>query len=195
MTKRGWLAAGLAGLLLIGCARPGAADGSTETIAATSAPAVVLPTYQMAACWNGAATAPATTATATTPGAGPTGDGPGDAFERNQAANNSFRERRALPPVYYLAAQPCVDKVRAALAKLREKNRYDAASVEQALRGAGLTEAYARVPGRLDLGSGSGVVFSATPGAGCIVGHHGPDDTTVEYGGGVLDGGCLVAPD
>jgi hypothetical protein len=124
----------------------------------------------------------------------PTGTGPGDQFERNQRANDMFRQRTQLPAAYYVAAQPCVEEVRAELAGLRAADDYDAASVEGALRRVGLTEAYARAPGRLDLGSGTGVVFSASPGAGCIFGHHGPDGTIVEYGGPVLDGGCLVAP-
>jgi hypothetical protein len=203
MTRRGWWAAGVAGLMLLGCARPGAetGDGSTEPL--RPAPAVALPTAGTAACFDlrasVAASAAVSVAASGRPGGTgavpPAGDGPGAQFERNRQANNAFRERRELPAIYYAAAQPCVDKVREKLTVLTAKKKFDVASVEAALRAAGLSEAYARPPGRLDLGSHTGVVFSASPGAGCIVGHHGPDDTTVEFGGMVADGGCLVAPD
>jgi hypothetical protein len=192
MTRRGWFLAGVVGLMVVGCARPGAGDGSTEEV--SPAPSAASPAVAMAACFDiHAAPSANPSATAATPL--PTGDGPGDQFERNQRANNAFRERRELPAFYYAGAEPCVVKVRAELAKLSAQGRYDAESVEAALRSVGLSQAYARKPGRLDLGSHTGVVFAASPGVGCIVGHHGPDDTTVDFGGVTADGGCLVAAD
>ncbi|NJC69577.1 hypothetical protein HC031_07555 [Planosporangium thailandense] len=119
----------------------------------------------------------------------------GEQFQRNKAANNAFRERRPLSAAVQAANKPCVDKVRAGLDQLRKQNRYDAASVEQVLTSAGLTSVTARPPGRLDLGRGGGLVFAGSTGQGCVFGRHATDETTVEFGSGIADGGCLPAPD
>src|SRR4051794_5716688 len=126
MTGLRWWAAGVAGLMLLGCARPGAdtGDGSTEPL--RPAPVVALPTGGTAPCFDlRASAAPRPGGTGDVP---PTGDGAGDQFERNRQADNAFRERRELPAIYYAAAQPCVDKVRTGLTRLTAKKKFDAAS-------------------------------------------------------------------
>jgi hypothetical protein len=116
-------------------------------------------------------------------------------FNRNYAANKAFRNRHPLPPQVMAANQPCVVAVRTGLNGLKAKGRYDAASIEQILTGAGLTAVIARPPGRLDLAGSGGLLFAGETGQGCVFGEFGPDVTDVNFGSGIADGGCLPAPD
>jgi hypothetical protein len=199
MTKRGLVLVGAGALLVVGCARAGAVNGGsppypypdTTATATTSAPVYVMPTAGLAACVDTSATPPATDP-GTSPS--PTAVTATDQFDLNNAANNMFRQRHAMPALYVAAAEPCVRRVRAGLETLRKQNRYDNDSVARVLRDAGLTDITTRAPGRLDLGPGDGVVFAAETGVGCLFGQHAPETSTADFGSAVADGGCLVAP-
>lgn len=191
--------------MIVGCARPGGSNQATAPSTRTSDPGV-----QLAACVDPAlgspsstapsSTAPSMTAAATGPVSEETGPQSeererGEAFQRNRDANKAFRDRRALPPDIVAANQPCVDKVRTALDRLRAERRYDEASITDVLKAAGLVGGYARRAGRLDTAGSGGLLFAGETGQGCVFGEHGPVSTTVEFGSGIADGGCLPAQD
>jgi hypothetical protein len=115
-------------------------------------------------------------------------------FERNQAANKSFRNRLPLRPEVSEANRPVADQVLAGLQRLRAEQRYDADSIRQVLVDAQLTDVTVRPRGRLDTGGGDGLIFAGWGNRACVFGEHGPTATTVDIGGPIMDGGCLTAP-
>ncbi|MGC9670430.1 hypothetical protein ACNTMW_28285 [Planosporangium sp. 12N6] len=211
--KRGVAGIILLTVILAACARPGR-DGAAvvtpppESTPSGSAPPGSAPpgsAPSLASCVKPAAAAGRSTG-APSPTPAPTGPdlptaGPLDEqqraeqFRRNKEANGAFRGRRPLSPAVEAANQPCADTVRAGLDALHRQQRYDPDAVEQVLASAGLTGVVARPPGRLDLGGSGGLVFAGSTGQGCVFGRYGPDGTSVEFGSGIADGGCLPAPD
>lgn len=197
-------------LLLPGCAKPtSSADGPDQ-------PSVSMPTSGLASCVNPKATAPATaqprtappktaptlTASASGSASGPDESGaptpppdPEREWAKKHAENKAFRERSALPPLYVAAAQPCVERIRAGLATLRNQQRFEIADVTRVLEDVGLPNPMVRRPGRFDQGYLDGVVFGTSTGVGCLFGEHGPKVSSVEVGGMIADGGCMVAAD
>ena len=84
---------------------------------------------------------------------------------------------------------------KAGLNQLHAQQKFDAASIEDVLRGVGLDEVIARPAGRLDLAGRDGLLFAGSTGQACVYGEFGPDVTDVQLGSGIADGGCLPAPD
>jgi hypothetical protein len=205
--KRGLVLVGVAaGIFLTGCAKPSrpTADAAPDATTTTAAPASTA-TIRLATCVN--VSAPPVS-NAVTSAAAPTTNRPEprlsgaqteqdreELFRRNQEANKAFRNRHPLSPQVLAANQPCVDAVRAGLERLRAQNRYDAAAIQQVLNTAGLTSVVARPAVRLDLAGSGGLLFAGSTGQGCVFGEHGPASTTVQFGSGIADGGCLPAPD
>lgn len=116
-------------------------------------------------------------------------------FMLNYQANKMFRERHPLPADLAAANVRCVDEVRAGLTELDDTHRVDVVAVTNVLVKVGLSNPTVRRPGRLDIGPGDGLIFARHTGAGCLFGSVSRTDVTVEVGGGILDGGCLPAPD
>ncbi|WP_327003687.1 hypothetical protein OHA72_52935 [Dactylosporangium sp. NBC_01737] len=147
------------------------------------------PSRFVAACADPAASpAPGSAAP---PAATPNPSDPEERFRQNKA----FRNRNPLPPQAVAAVQPCVEKVRAGLDRLRAEGRFDGPSIERVLTDAGLVDVESRKPGRLDTAGGGGLLFCGNSGFGYVFGEHGRTLTSVEAGGGIADGGCLPAPD
>ncbi|MEV4513612.1 hypothetical protein AB0K00_32170 [Dactylosporangium sp. NPDC049525] len=185
--QRGLVPLAIMIVLAAGCARPGTADSADEVAPPTAAQPT--PSRFVAACADPAASpAPGSAAP---PAATPNPSG----FEERSLQNRAFRNRNPLPLQAMAAVQPCVEKVRAGLARLRAEGRFDGPSIEGVLTGAGLVDVESRKPGRLDTAGGGGLLFCGNSGFGYVFGEHGQALTRVEAGGGIADGGCLPAPD
>ncbi|MEU0555623.1 hypothetical protein [Dactylosporangium sp. NPDC006015] len=194
--QRGLAPLALAVLLAAaGCSASGTADSASQVTPSAPRPAQSRFVAACAAPVSSAAAAPSSSAVpSAVPSASASLD-PEEQFRLNDQANNAFRQRRALPPQYMAALQPCVEQVKAGLARLRAEGRFDGPSIEGVLTGAGLAEVESHKPGRLDANAGGGLLFCGNSGLGYVFGEHGPPRTTVDAGGGIADGGCLPAPD
>jgi hypothetical protein len=106
--------------------------------------------------------------------------------EQSMAQNDRHRERTDLDQNGRAEAERAAVPVTTALEALRADGALTGESVEQAIRGAGLTS----VQVRDDYGR---YLFGATaPAGGCVFGEISTDTLSVEVGGFILDGGCLA---
>src|SRR4051794_3735140 len=175
--QRGLVPLAIMIMLAAGCARPGTADSADEVAPPTTAQPT--PSRFVAACADPAAS-PAPVSAAPSAGRTVNPSDPDEQFRINSQANKAFRNRHPLPPQALAAVQPCVEKVRAGLDRLRAEGRFDGPSIEQVLTGAGLVDVQSRRPGRLDTAGGGGLLFCGNSGFGYVFGEHGTALTSVE---------------
>ncbi len=159
-----WVTAAVLGLLVLGCARPGAGDGDAAPLPSPSA----------------AASAPPDIAA----GSAPPGDG-----APHQAENNGWKQRHDLTPGEQRTGDALAARIRPKLTALRKAGDFDPASTRKALLDLGL---HPDDVGVSEMRQPPGAVFEVRfPEAGCVLGDVRPERVLVEVTGANGEFGCL----
>ncbi|MCO8271680.1 hypothetical protein M1L60_13875 [Actinoplanes sp. TRM 88003] len=168
MARRRWLAVAVAGLVALGCARPGAGDGDAAPL--PPSPSASVPT--------------ASTAGGDAGDQGPAGDG-----APHNAENNGWKQRHELSPDEQATGDALAARIRPNLAALRKAGDFDPASARKALLDLGLRPDDVGVS---EMRQPPGVVFEVRfPEAGCVIGDVRPERLLVEVTGAAAEFGCL----
>ncbi|MFJ4172441.1 hypothetical protein [Microbacterium sp. NPDC089696] len=105
--------------------------------------------------------------------------------EQSMAQNDRYRDRMDMPEGSQAAADEAAALLRTSLESIRTSTAISVDAVEEAARGAGLSDITAR-------GDARSVEFgAAAPEGGCVFGQISADAVAVEVGGYIMDGGCL----